>query len=175
MKFLIAGDLVINKPYKSLDKNLISFFESSDFNIANLEAPITNKNTQILKTGPYLKSNENLTLDFLSSLNISLVTLANNHIKDYGEEGVLDTIAWCNLNNIETIGAGNNIQVAAEPKVIQRPEGSVAILNIAENEWSSAGTDTAGANGMDLIKDYNSIKDSKTEIRSCYGYSAWWT
>lgn len=161
MKILVAGDLVVTQSHSLLDKKLISLFQDSDFNIVNLEAPITDTNVKILKTGPHLKSDSKLTLNVLNNLNINLVTLANNHIKDYGEKGVLDTIDWCNLNNIETVGAGKNIEAASEPKVISTSEGSIAIINIAENEWSSAGENSAGANGIDLIKNYNSIKEAK--------------
>ncbi|MDM1344685.1 CapA family protein [Acinetobacter pseudolwoffii] len=164
MKFLIAGDLVVNKEYdadNNIDSALVKFFSNSDCNIINLEAPVTNSNIKIIKTGPHLKAVKNSTLNVIKKLNINYIALANNHIKDYGEEGVVDTIKFCEENYIKTIGAGKNSEIAAETKILDTPEGKIALINIAENEWSSAEENTAGANGMNLIKDIRKIQEAK--------------
>jgi len=166
MKILIAGDLVVSQKYNASDKvraELVEFFASSDLNIVNLEAPVTNSESKIVKTGPHLKANREGTLDIFRHLNVSIAALANNHIKDYGEQGVLDTIAFCRDNNIYTMGAGKNYEEAAETKVVQTPEGSVAIINIAENEWASADEASGGANGMCLIKDTKKIQAARRQ------------
>lgn len=164
MKFLITGDLVVNQPYNAsqkIDPQLIDLFTKSDCNIINLEAPVTTNQKKIIKTGPYLKAHRDSTLDVLKTLNIHIAALANNHIKDYDEQGVLDTIIFCQNNGIETIGAGKHAEDAAQTKVVQTSEGIVAIINIAENEWASAEENSAGANGMCLIKDTKKIQQAK--------------
>lgn len=164
MKLLITGDLVINQSYDAsnkIDQSVIDLFSQCNCNIVNLEAPITDSESKITKTGPHLKSDKQYTLDVMKKLNIHMVALANNHVKDYDEVGVLDTISFCENNGINAIGAGANIKEASETTILNTPEGKIAIINIAENEWSSADECTAGANGMDLIKDYNSIKKAK--------------
>ena len=164
MKFLITGDLVVNQSYSALDnieQELINLFAKSDCNIVNLEAPVTDSEAKILKIGPHLKSNKASTFDVFKKLNIHVAALANNHIKDYDEEGVLDTIDFCHQNAIKTMGAGRNLEDASETFVLNTPEGSVAIVNIAENEWASAGHGSAGANGMNLIKDMRKIQQAK--------------
>lgn len=166
MRFLITGDLVVSQDYSAInniDRKLIDLFSQSDFNIVNLEAPITNYNNKIIKTGPHLKANRESTLEVLKVLNINIAALANNHIKDYDEQGVLDTISFCEGNAIKTIGAGANSISASQTMVINTPEGKVALINIAENEWASADDDTAGANGMNLIKDTRKIQQAKKE------------
>ncbi len=164
MKMLIAGDMVIKQDYDALsniDQNMVELFKSSDFNIVNLEAPITSSKDKILKTGPHLKANTKSTIQALKHLNINIATLANNHIKDYGQQGVLDTIDFCKNNSIIPIGAGENIEQASKALTLNTVKGRIAIINIAENEWASADRNYAGANGMDLIKDYNCIKTAK--------------
>lgn len=166
MKLLIAGDLVINKAYdvlNNIDNNIIRLFAQSDHNIVNLEAPITTSEKKILKTGPHLKSSREHTLNALNILNVNTVTLANNHIKDYGEEGVLDTIDCCKANKIRTIGAGKNLSDASKIIVLKSPESNIAIINIAENEWSSADENSAGANGMNILKDTTKIQQARKE------------
>lgn len=164
MKLLITGDLVINQSYDASDKidqGIIDLFFQSECNIVNLEAPVTDSESKILKTGPHLKSDKQCTLDVMKKLNIHIAALANNHIKDYDEEGVLDTIKYCKDNGFETVGAGRNLAEACATKVLTTSAGNIALINIAENEWSSAEENSAGANGMDLIKDVSQIQLAK--------------
>lgn len=166
MKILITGDLVINQSYAAsvkIDTQLIELFEKSDYNIVNLEAPVTASKNKIIKTGPHLRSNKESTLDVLKRLNVNIAALSNNHIKDYDEQGVLDTIEFCVENGIQPIGAGENIEKASRTHVLKTDEGTIAIINISENEWASAGANSAGANGMDLIKDTRKIQQAKIE------------
>lgn len=164
MKILITGDLVVSKNYdatKLIDQEVTSLFRSSDYNIVNLEAPVTTSQSKINKTGPHLKSNISGTKDVLSGLKIDLVTLANNHILDYDEQGVKETLSFCTENNISTVGAGENRIEAAKTHYIDTPNGKIGIVNIAENEWASATELTTGANGMNLIDDVYSIQETK--------------
>jgi poly-gamma-glutamate capsule biosynthesis protein CapA/YwtB (metallophosphatase superfamily) len=165
MKILITGDLLINKPYSDsqIDDEIKGLFSESDFNIVNLEAPVTESTSKILKTGPHLKSEKESTLEILKALNINLCTLANNHVLDYDEQGVLDTINFCKENNIQTVGAGKNKEEAAKVLYLETDVGKIAIINIAENEWASATDTTAGANGMDLIDDVKQIQKAKKQ------------
>src|SRR5690554_346545 len=166
MRLLIAGDLVINQSYnvlENIDPELVELFSRSDCNIVNLEAPVTESKNKILKTGPHLKADKKSTLDVLKCLNIHIAALANNHIKDYDEQGVLHTIEFCVENGIQPTGAGENIEKASRTHVLKTDEGTIAIINIAENEWASAGANSAGANGMDLIKDTRKIQQAKIE------------
>lgn len=128
-----------------------------------MEAPVTASKNKIIKTGPHLRSNKESTLDVLKRLNVNIAALSNNHIKDYDEQGVLHTIEFCVENGIQPIGAGENIEKASRTHVLKTDEGTIAIINIAENEWASAGANSAGANGMDLIKDTRKIQQAKIE------------
>src|SRR5690606_21014007 len=165
MKILITGDFVISQPYSAtrISEEIKGLFAQSDYNIVNLEAPVTESNSKILKTGPHLKSEKESTLEILKALNINLCTLANNHVLDYDEQGVLDTINFCKENNIQTVGAGKNKEEAAKVFYLDSDVGKVAIINIAENEWASATDTTAGANGMDLIDDIKTIQEAKSQ------------
>lgn len=166
MRILITGDLVINQNYdasEKIDRSIEELFNQSDLNIVNLEAPVTNSESKIIKTGPYLKSNKQSTTDVIDKLNINIATLANNHIKDYDEKGVLDTINFCESIGVRAIGAGKNITEASQTTFLNTSDGNIALINIAENEWSSADESTAGANGMSLIKDIKKIQQAKKE------------
>lgn len=167
MKILITGDLVINRVYSKsdIDDSLISLFKQGDISIVNLEAPITNSFSKILKTGPNLKANKKSTLEVFKALDIDIVTLANNHVLDYNEQGVSDSLAFCKEYNIQTVGAGMTVNKASETLYIDTCEGKVAIVNFAENEWASATEKSAGAHPMDIIDNTTQIKKAKEKAR----------
>jgi len=161
---IITGDLVINQLYanSNISQEVIDLFKKSDINIVNLEAPVTYSERQILKTGPHLKADKKNTLDVLRSLKIDIVTLANNHLLDYGAEGVKDTLSFCKENKIETVGAGLNLKEASTTLFLKTSVGRIAIVNFAENEWASATEDTAGCHPMDIIENASKIKEAKS-------------
>lgn len=167
MKILIGGDLVVDTvydPITSIDEDLINLFNVSDLNVINLEAPVTNYKTKILKTGPHLKSNKKSTNEVLEILKVNIATLANNHIFDYGEQGIKDTLFFCEQNNILTVGAGMNLKEASKTLFFQTPAaGKIAFVNISENEWASAKEDVAGANPMSLIDNVQQIQNAKLQ------------
>jgi poly-gamma-glutamate capsule biosynthesis protein CapA/YwtB (metallophosphatase superfamily) len=118
----IAGDLFLGRRLESIakknpeflfDAKVFKLFSDSDFNVLNLESPLTNAGDehQILKTGPILKASPE-TIGVLDLLKINLVTLANNHIYDYGDKGLSDTLKLCKNHNIATVGAELNLSKA---------------------------------------------------------------
>ncbi len=165
-RLLLTGDFVINHRDYSTDRiegRLVELFKSSDFNITNLECPVTTANNEykIIKTGPHLKGEEEIIGETFTSLNINLVTLANNHILDYGEKGLKDTLRFCQKNDIEYVGAGTSL---SEAKRVYRKNINghhISIINFAENEWASATENTAGANPMDIIENVKQIQKTK--------------
>lgn len=163
MKILITGDFVINQPYNTsqISDEVKELFLQSDFTIVNLEAPVTNSESKIIKTGPHLKADKKSTMEVLKSLNVNLCTLANNHVLDYDEQGVLDTLDFCKEHNFQTVGAGKNKEEASKVFYIETEVGKITFINIAENEWASATDTSAGANGIDLIDDIKTIQEAK--------------
>jgi|SRR5690554_1876380 len=101
---------------------------------------------------------EEIAINHLNQLNIDCVTLANNHILDYGIESINDTFDVLNNNSISNVGAGKNLTDAANPFVLEKEGVKIALVNFCENEWSIAETDSPGANPMDLIANAQQIK-----------------
>lgn len=146
--------------YESIYNDFLPIIKSSDFAITNLESPITDSSNKILKSGPALKSDYN-SLKSLSFAGFNLVCLANNHLLDYGIDGYYDTIESLNKSGIRWVGAGNNCKEASKPFIINTGKNKVAILNIAENEFSTTNGENAGANGLNPILNYYSIIEAK--------------
>lgn len=166
IKIAIGGDLYVNsKHYKKdiLSTEIIKFMENYDFRILNLEAPVypCKKGTKIEKTGPHLNIEEKHAKSILSKLKIDLLTLANNHILDYGVEGLDSTLKFCKKNKIEHVGVGSNLNNASSPYIFTLKNKKIAVLNFAENEWGNATNDDPGANPIDIIENVRQIKDAK--------------
>ena len=167
MKITIGGDFCITPEY--LSNNLFApqiseLFKNSDFNIVNLECPVTEAITsnKIVKTGPHLRTDE-MIFQHLKQLHIDAVTLANNHMLDYGEAGLLETIKNCIDNKILYVGAGRNHKEAAEPLRIDHEGITVSFINFCENEWSTATNDQGGTNSIDIIDNLNQIKKANKD------------
>jgi len=86
----------------------------------------------------------------LKQIGFNIFTLANNHLKDYGSQGVLDTINSCVDNGILCVGAGKDMEKAVKPLILTKGNQKVAILNACENESSIATTERPGAAPLDI-------------------------
>lgn len=143
--------------------NSIDLFQQADYRMVNLEAPITvnEPKNKILKTGPHLRMSEDTVMLYLKQLKVDAVTLANNHILDYGTKGLTDTFETLKRNKIDFVGAGNTLNEATQPLTLEKDGIRIAILNFCENEWSIAEENKSGANPMDIIDNTNQIKAAK--------------
>ncbi len=74
------------------------------------------------------------TADWLKEMGTDLAALANNHIYDYGEEGILDTFDTLDEEEIPYIGAGRDLEDAHKPAYCIVNGTVVAILNATEIE-----------------------------------------
>lgn len=168
MKLLIAGDFYVSDGYKDkelIDRSVVDLFANADYRMLNLEFPVTDNIIKNLKTGPYLKASGNTVLPLLKKLKIDGVTLANNHILDYGSEGLFDTIKFLDGNNIKHVGAGANRDEASKPLYIDNDGQMIAVLNFAEKEWSISGDELPGANSLDIIDNINQLKKAKEQAK----------
>lgn len=135
----------------------------SDFRIFNLEVPITNNETPILRHGINLRV-ATRTIHGIKAMNPSLVTLANNHIMDQGKQGLLSTIRILKCNNIHYVGAGKNIKEAAKTFVIQMEGIRVGIYGCADCKSSNATSVKMGVNPFDPLESFDHINRLK---KSC--------
>ncbi|WP_196892015.1 CapA family protein [Aureivirga marina] len=171
MKIFIAGDYCpigrieeIIKKGKSEEVllDIEKHIKESDLSIVNLESPLTDSNKLITKSGPNIKSSE-IGLKPLEISGVKLATLANNHILDFDEEGVKDTIDLCKSKNIDVVGAGKDLSEARKPFYYTYNDKKIAILNFAENEYCAATEKSYGANPVNLINNFNDINKAKEE------------
>ena len=170
MKLLFTGDVNFRcKDYltleesKSIISQIQSVLDSVDFRIVNLECPFgnINKYKPILKAGPNLICSER-NLPFLKAFNTDAVTLANNHIGDYGEEATKNTISVLEENNILFAGAGENIDAAYKALRLKKDGITVSVISICENEFGMATEKSYGSAGYNPRLLLKQIKEEKS-------------
>ncbi|MGL4740620.1 MAG: CapA family protein [Sarcina sp.] len=100
-----------NNDYSYFMKNVKDIFANDDYTIVNLENPFTKSNAKANKGEGrvfHFKGDPRL-VKVLTSGSIEGVTIANNHIYDYGNAGYQDTIKTLKDEGIEYCGEGNKI------------------------------------------------------------------
>ncbi|MFC1498553.1 CapA family protein [Verrucomicrobiota bacterium] len=133
-----------------------------DIVFANLETPVTSRGQPSSKQCPHITfRSDPSSVSGLKQAGVNIVSLANNHMVDYGDIGVLDTIDILSRHDIYCVGAGINEQEARRPAIIEKKGYKIAFL--AYSSAFQAGTYIASrhkAGGAQLI-----LKDIQKDIR----------
>jgi poly-gamma-glutamate synthesis protein (capsule biosynthesis protein) len=136
-KKMLAGEEIFSPELKSiLQKN---------FSIINLEAPLCEASLPTPSpSGSGLRGSPAIAA-YLKTLGVGAWGLANNHIRDFGDEGVVQTIKNLADQGIASFGAGCNHQEAAKPLEARVGDLRVGFLAIAEKELNLARPNRPGA------------------------------
>ena len=155
---IIAGDwapirhfapIIENSP-ASIYGDIYPLLTASDLSIVNLEAPLSDYGLPIWKSGAVFKG-EKCHIKGLTAIPFDVVTLANNHMFDFGQEAFQDTLDTLDENNIKHLGAGNSFEEAQKPLIIQVNDLRIALVNFSEGEdLKGAESKNPGVMGWDL-------------------------
>lgn len=133
-----TGDVMLGRNVEStlasgqnVFANVDKMFKNSDGAVINLEDPMTTSTTAYKSTIP-LKANP-IYAHVLKDNNVVVACLANNHIMDYGDIGLNDTISALTTTGVNYTGAGNNIEQASKPVYLNIKDRKIAILNYMDN------------------------------------------
>jgi poly-gamma-glutamate capsule biosynthesis protein CapA/YwtB (metallophosphatase superfamily) len=128
-----------------------------DARIVNLETSITRSDAYLEKGINYRISPENARC--LEAARIDCCVLANNHVLDWGRDGLLDTLTTLGTLRIKTAGAGRTRRQAMMPAVLEvAGKGRVVVHAFASptsgtpHNWA-AGEDIAGVNVLPDLSD----------------------
>lgn len=172
-KILFLGDFLYD--YQDIKEDILRLSDWIKKNqykvILNLEAPLIKADEKVKKRGPHLVQSS-IAVDVLEKLNVIGVTLANNHIMDYGEEALKKTISILDENNIWHIGAGLTLEEALAPVEIQVGNQEWIVFNFGWNveEVVEAQENKAGCAGlnkkniMGVLDRYSNVNKKKLMI-----------
>ncbi|HVY29646.1 MAG TPA: CapA family protein [Polyangiaceae bacterium] len=141
---------------------------SPDLRIVNLETSITLSEAAEPKGINYRMHPRNVPI--LQAVGIQCCSLANNHVLDWGEAGLLDTLSGLRDAHIVTAGAGRNLVEARSPARFQvGPHGRILVYSMGT---ASSGIPQSWAArdehpGVWLVRDFSerSVAEIAQEVR----------
>lgn len=123
----VAKTMERAKDYSYPLSRTAEIFRRADLAFANLECPLSTRGTQINMFRGKPEYAETLTY-----AGFNLISLANNHILDYGVPAMLDTMEHLEAAGIVHAGVGENIFAARQPRIIEIKGVKIAFLAYTE-------------------------------------------
>lgn len=128
VKLLFAGDILLDEHYavmanlrdrggnveEAFSTGLLKIMREADAFMLNNEFTITNRGTPTAGKQFTFRANPD-SVSFLQEIGVDVVSVANNHIYDYGEVSLLDTLDALEGAGIAYTGAGKNLEEAMKP------------------------------------------------------------
>ncbi len=172
VKIIIAGDLMPSENNYSLfeegdaetlfSKEICRLFAEADFSVANLEGPLTDATLPQQKDGPVIKAPK-ATIAGIKALGLKAVTLANNHLTDYLQAGIDDTLAVLKDAKIQYVGNVSTREGVNDNISINLSGQKLCIYNVSETFFNRPVKDCDGANVYDEWLVLNRIKELKQQ------------
>ena len=105
-------------------------------------------------------------VNFYSAIDLTVASLANNHILDQKAQGVRSTLEALRMRDIYTVGAGMNICEAKKGLILEKNGLRIGIYACAQQEFSIAAINKAGANPFDPLESLDDIAELRTRCDS---------
>jgi poly-gamma-glutamate capsule biosynthesis protein CapA/YwtB (metallophosphatase superfamily) len=142
-KLAAVGDCIISRPlyqYTQTDERFskaIQILQESDATVGNLETTILDLSN--FKGYPYswdgdwtLLSEPGVAKD-LATMGFDLFSRANNHVMDWGLDGLRETTQWLDQTNLIHAGAGENEALARAAHYFDSKKGRIGIVSMASS------------------------------------------
>ncbi|MEZ5602897.1 MAG: CapA family protein [Burkholderiaceae bacterium] len=112
--------------------------------IVNLETAVTTSNRPWPGKGIHYRMHP-ANVDCLTAARLDCCVLANNHVMDWGRDGLADTLATLERAGMRTAGAGPDADAARAPAVVPLPGGGRVLVFAAATESSGVPEDWSAA------------------------------
>jgi len=161
VRLAFLGDLMIGRgvtralrdhPPEWFLGDVLPILQHADGTFANLESPITASGDRWRQSWKMFHFRANPTaIRILECANIRFVCLANNHIMDFSESGLCDTIEALDACDIKHAGAGRNLHEAGAPVTVVLNGLTVGLIAATDNMRAfAAGPDRPGTNFIEF-------------------------
>ncbi|MBM3811182.1 MAG: CapA family protein [Acidimicrobiia bacterium] len=175
-RFALTGDSILNRSLSVHGEpaylSMIERIRAADAAFTNLETLIHNfEMPAAAQSGGTYMASPPSTLRQLQWAGFDFVSLANNHVMDYGPEGLLTTLRHLRESGLVHAGAGRNLALARAPAYLETAKGRVALISCASTfpPGSNAGEqrrDLIGRPGLNPLRYSTTITIDKTGLES---------
>ncbi len=170
---IIAGDWapirafsnrILNTP-ESIYGDLLPALRDSDLRMANLECPLVADGRPVDKSGAVLRGVSGH-IHGLTTVPFEVVTLANNHVFDYGTDAFFQTRNLLDRNHIQSTGAGVCLAEAEKPLIVTVNGIRIGIISFSEGEdLTAAGPDRPGVLGWEVDRVIARMKEIRSAVQ----------
>jgi gamma-polyglutamate biosynthesis protein CapA len=141
LNFISVGDIMLDRGVRaSVVKNLdgdyaklfenLGVFKDADIVFANLEGPVSDVGKD--RHNLYSFRMDPASLKAIKDTGISIVSVANNHVGDWGRDAYIDTLAHLKETGILFTGGGNNSAEAETPTIIEKNGMKIGFLAFSD-------------------------------------------
>ncbi len=162
-----------------IDPRLIKKMRGYDYMVVNNEFSISDRGKPMAgKAYTFRSPRRNVKL--LKQLGVDAVSLANNHVYDYGKQAFLDTMSTLEKNGIKYTGGGKNSSEARKPVYFQCKGKTIAVIAATRAEKYVL-TPAAGKNSPGVFRTYDdtqycrAIKKAKKKADVVIAFVHWGT
>jgi poly-gamma-glutamate capsule biosynthesis protein CapA/YwtB (metallophosphatase superfamily) len=159
----LGGDCMLTRRLAVHDEPaflaLAQLFRDCDAGFVNLETVVRrwDEGAPGITRGTYMTTPPEL-LDDLKWFGINMVGCANNHACDYGEAGLMATVAHLDAAGLVHAGSGRNLAQARMPAYLETRHGRVALIATTATfrPWNSASAQRPDLGGRPGINPFGS-------------------
>jgi len=165
--------------YDCISQELVELMQKADVMCLNNEFTYSTRG-EPLAGKAYTFRADPRRVEVLQLLGVDAVTLANNHVYDYGKEALLDTFTVLEEAEIPFFGAGRTLEEAMEPLYLEVQGKTVALVAASraeKNQMTPQATDTEPG----ILRCYDTelfcqvIQEAKEHADFCIAFVHWGT
>lgn len=169
MKIALLGDIAFfgrfcitkNKNIFEQLESLKDYLSSFDFVVGNLETPFSDKEKPIWGKSATIKAHPD-NIEVLKWLGITHVTLANNHMGDYGSKAFKRTKQLLERKEINWYGAEN------KKSYIEHPDGKIALQGYCSFNTNPSSINSKEKYGLNYLDISNVLDDIREHLSLGY-------
>jgi poly-gamma-glutamate synthesis protein (capsule biosynthesis protein) len=143
LKLMAVGDIMLgrsvgkrlektNEGYDTAFSNVTGLLKQGDIVFANIEAPMTDSMHSLSKEKKIILKSSPKCIDALKSAGFNLISLANNHMLDYYDTGLFDTMSILEKNGFKFSGGGKNLEEARKAAIIEKNGIRMGLLSYTD-------------------------------------------
>lgn len=158
---IFGGDIApLHAASPGMFGNLVPVIRQADLALANLEIALSNRG-QPVRGKPIVHTGPPQAITGLLEAGFDAFNLANNHVLDFGEEPLLDTLESLQAAGFGVFGAGRNAAEAAAPYITERNGLKIGLLGYTPTlpQGFEAGANSPGVNPLRARTVYRPLRN----------------